>query len=104
MDGGALRVGLCRVPGAPEALRAQDSAVEEAPGALNRLVRPAGPLGRIFFSTLTSLKRLRGTSPHTLSPQTEEGLGAGSVACPPGSQKPGELLFQNPISAWVGPR
>lgn len=103
-DGGALRGGLCGVPGAPEALRAQGSAAEEAAGALNRLVGPAGPLGRISFSTLTSLKQLRGTSPHTLSPQTEEGLGAGSVACPPGSQQPGELLFQNPISAWVGPR
>lgn len=40
--------------------------------------------------------------PHALSPQTEEGLGAGK-GCPPGSQHLESWLFQNPISAWVGP-
>lgn len=34
------------IPGAPEDPRAQDFAVE-APGALNRLIGPAGPLGRV---------------------------------------------------------
>ena len=38
---------LCGVPGAPEDPRAQDFAVEEAPGALNRLIGTAGPLGRV---------------------------------------------------------